>query len=150
MADEADEEPLDSARDWVAEHTRRYVETDGAEGHLWRGYPTLVLTTRGRRSGRLRRNALIYGKDGNNYVVVASKGGAPTHPLWYRNLEADPNVRVQVLADKFPARARTASPEEKGRLWPMMVQVYPPYAEYQEKAKPHRDIPVVILEPQRS
>lgn len=140
-----DEEPLDSASDWVAEHTRRYVETNGEDGHFWRGIPTLVLTTMGRRSGKPRRNALIYGRDGDNYVVVASKGGADTHPLWYLNLTADPEVRLQVGADKLSARASTASPEEKTRLWPVMTAIFPNYAEYE--AKTSRDIPVVVLEP---
>src|SRR5215212_10050042 len=81
-AQQHDEEPLDSARGWVAEHTRRYVETHGEEGHDWNGVPCLVLTTRGRRSGRWRRNALIYAQDGDRYIVVASKGGADEHPLW--------------------------------------------------------------------
>jgi deazaflavin-dependent oxidoreductase (nitroreductase family) len=142
-----EEEPLDSATDWVAEHTRRYVETNGEEGHLWRGVPTLVLTTRGRRSGKLRRNALIYGRDGDNYVIVASKGGAATHPLWYLNLTADPEVRLQAGAEKLRARARTASPDEKARLWPVMTAVWPAYDDY--KAKTSRDIPVVILEPEK-
>ncbi|HVA26155.1 MAG TPA: nitroreductase family deazaflavin-dependent oxidoreductase [Chloroflexota bacterium] len=140
-----DEEPVDSASDWVAEHTRRYVETDGAEGHLWRGVPTLVLTTRGRRSGRARRNALIYGRDGDKYVVVASKGGADMNPLWYMNLGADPEVRLQVGAEKLRARARTASAEEKARLWPVMAGIWPAYDDY--TAKTSREIPVVILEP---
>jgi deazaflavin-dependent oxidoreductase (nitroreductase family) len=141
-----DDTPLDSATDWVAEHTRRYVETNGEEGHLWRdGIPTLVLTTLGRRSGRPRRNALIYGRDGDNYLIIASKGGADSHPLWYLNLSADPEVRIQVGAEKLPARARTASAEEKARLWPIMAGIFPNYNEYQ--AKTSRDIPLVILEP---
>ncbi|HLQ34811.1 MAG TPA: nitroreductase family deazaflavin-dependent oxidoreductase [Chloroflexota bacterium] len=144
----AEQEVLDSATGWVAEHTRKYVETDGAEGHEWRGVKTLVLTTKGRRSGKLRRNALIYGQDGDRYLVVASKGGAPTHPLWFRNLEADRNVHVQVGAEKFSARARIASPEEKARLWPIMTAVWLAYNDYQ--AKTERDIPVVILEPRRA
>src|SRR5690349_20768347 len=121
----AESEPLDSATPWVAEHTRRYVDSNGADGHLWRGVHTLVLTTTGRRSGQLRRNALIYGRDGENYVVVASKGGAPRNPLWYENLVADPNVQVQVVADTFAARARTATAEEKARLWPQMAAIWP-------------------------
>ena len=135
---------LDSATPWVAEHTRRYVETNGEDGHEWRGVRTLVLTTTGRRSGQARRNALIYGQDGDNFVIVASKGGASTHPLWYENLSADPKIQVQVGAEKFQARARTASGEEKARLWPMMAAIWPAYNDYQAKAG--RDIPVVILE----
>ncbi len=138
------QEPLPSARDWVAEHAQQYVATNGEEGHLWRGYPTLVLDTIGRRSGQPRRQMLIYGEDGGNYIVVASKGGADDHPLWYNNLVAQPEVRVQVKADRFAARARTATPEEKPRLWKLMADIYPPYVEYQ--AKTSRDIPVIILE----
>ena len=143
MADN-NEPVLDSVVGWVAEHTRRYVETDGAEGHIWRGVPTLIITTRGRRSGQLRRNALIYGQDGDRYMVVASKGGAAQHPLWYLNLTADPNVQVQVGADKFAANARTASPEERARLWPIMAGIFPNYDSYQQKTE--REIPVIILE----
>jgi deazaflavin-dependent oxidoreductase (nitroreductase family) len=139
-----DEEPLDNAQDWVAEHTRRYVASDGADGHLWNGVPTLVLTTRGRRTGRLRRNALIYGTDGDAFVVVASYGGAPANPAWYANLEADPEVTVQVGADKFAARARTANAAEKKRLWPAMVSIWPDYDNYRQKTD--RAIPVVLLE----
>ncbi len=138
------DEVLDSPTGWVAEHIRKYIETDGREGHLWQGLPTLLLTTRGHRSGLLRRTALIYGRDGDDYVVVASYGGAPEHPYWYRNLDADPDVQVQVGAEKFTARARTASPEEKARLWPDMVAIFPTYEGYQ--AKTERDIPVVVLE----
>lgn len=137
-------EVVDSPREWVADHIRRYVETDGADGHIRNGFPALLLTTRGRKSGQLRRTALYYGRDGDNYVVVASAGGADDHPLWYKNLTADPNVQVQVLADVFAARARTATPEERARLWPVMAAIYPPYDEYQTKTS--REIPVVILE----
>jgi deazaflavin-dependent oxidoreductase (nitroreductase family) len=141
MADEA--APLDSALDWVADHTRRYVESGGTDGHLWNGVPTLVLTTTGRRSGQLRRNALIYGRDGEDYLIVASRGGDDHDPLWYRNLVADPHVRVQVGADRFDATARTASTEEKRRWWPTMAAIWPAYDEYE--AKTDRDIPVVVL-----
>ena len=137
-------EVKDSASSWVAKHTREYVETDGKKGHKWRGVHTLVLTTTGRRSGDKRRNALIYGTDGDDYIVVASKGGHKNHPLWYLNLVADPNVQVQVLGEKFKARARAASPEEKKRLWPKMAKIWPEYDKYQ--ARTDRDIPVVILE----
>jgi deazaflavin-dependent oxidoreductase (nitroreductase family) len=141
MADEA--APLDSALDWVADHTRRYVESGGTDGHLWNGVPTLVLTTTGRRSGQLRRNALIYGRDGEDYLIVASRGGDDHDPLWYRNLVADPHVSVQVGADRFDATARTASTEEKRRWWLTMAAIWPAYDEYQ--AKTDRDIPVVVL-----
>ncbi len=139
-----DQEPLDSPQGWVADHVRRYIETEGADGHLWRGAPTLVLTTLGRRSGRPRRLALIYGQDGDRYVVVASKGGSDRHPAWYLNLRDHPEVRVQVRGDRFRATARTATPEERQALWPRMVAIWPDYDAYQ--AKTDREIPLVILE----
>jgi deazaflavin-dependent oxidoreductase (nitroreductase family) len=135
--------PVDPSEGWQAEHVARYVATNGDEGHIWNGVPTLLLTTCGRRTGVARRIALIYGRHGESYVVVASKGGAPTHPDWYLNLTANPRVRVQVAADVFDATARTATPEEKAQLWPQMVQLFPRYAEYQ--AATDREIPLVIL-----
>ena len=138
------EEVVDSPTAWVAEHIERYAATDGAEGHEWRGVPTLLLTTRGRKSGVLRRTALIYGEDGADIVIVASKGGAPDHPAWYLNLVADPSVEVQVNADKFAATARTAKADERARLWPLMAAIWPDYNEYAPKTS--RKIPVVILE----
>jgi deazaflavin-dependent oxidoreductase (nitroreductase family) len=141
----AREEVVDSPTGWVAAHIRRYVETDGESGHEWRrGVPTLLLTVRGRKSGKLRRTALIYGRDGDAYLVVASVGGAPRHPEWYQNLVEEPEVGLQVGAEKFRARARTADPEERARLWPVMAAIWPDYDEYQ--ARTERDIPVVILE----
>ena len=127
-----------------AEHIRRYRETDGEVGYLWNGAPSLVLTTRGRRSGAARDSALICGADGNNFVVVASQGGAPTHPNWYHNLVADPNVEVQVRADRFHAVARTAKGAERDRLWKVMTDVWPNYDQYQQRTT--RVIPVVVLE----
>jgi deazaflavin-dependent oxidoreductase (nitroreductase family) len=135
--------PLDSPTQWVADHIRRYVATDGRDGHIFNGTPTLLLTTLGRKSGLPRRLALIYGRDGDDYVVVGSNGGAPKHPAWYNNLVAHPEVKVQVLGDKFMARARTATPEEHARLWPRMVEIFPTYAQYQKKTD--RPIPLVIL-----
>jgi len=135
-------EPLDSAMDWVAEHTRKYVETGGEDGYMWRGFPTVVLTTTGRKSGDLRRNALIYGKDGDDFILIASYGGRPTHPLWYLNLVADPSVTIQERADVVNGVAETVPEgEERDRLWDKMVSIFPPYAEYQ--AKTERRIPVV-------
>ncbi|MFG3708598.1 nitroreductase family deazaflavin-dependent oxidoreductase [Micromonospora sp. NPDC047670] len=139
------EQVLDSPQGWVAEHIRRYVETDGAEGHEWRpGVFTLLLTTRGRRSGKLRRTALIYGRDGDAYLVVASQGGDPRHPAWYLNLLDEPLAEVQVGAERFTARARTATAEEKPRMWSTMAAIWPAYDDYQ--AKTDRQIPVVVLE----
>ena len=133
-----------SAAPWVAKHTREYVESDGKRGHKWHGVRCLVLTTTGRRSGDRRLTTLIYGRDGDDYLVVGSRGGNKNHPSWYLNLVADPRVHVQVGAEKFDAVARTASPEEKRRLWPRMAEIWPDYDKYQ--AKTDRDIPVVILE----
>ncbi|MEU9889432.1 nitroreductase family deazaflavin-dependent oxidoreductase [Sphaerisporangium sp. NPDC051011] len=126
------------------EHVDRYRATDGKEGHDWNGTTILLLTTTGRTSGRKYTTPLIYQKHGDDYVIVASKGGDPQSPDWYRNLEADPNVEVQVLGDRFAARARTASPEEKPELWRLMNATWPQYDEYQ--AKTDREIPVVVLE----
>jgi deazaflavin-dependent oxidoreductase (nitroreductase family) len=126
------------------EHVRRYVETDGAEGHDWQGTITLLLTTTGRKTGRPRTTPLIYQKNGDDYLVVASKGGSDEPPLWDLNLQADPEVSVQVLGDRFTARARTATPEEKPALWRKMAATWPAYDDYQTKTS--RDIPVVVLE----
>lgn len=143
-------EIFDSPKGWVKSHIQEYVESEGQKGHRWRGWPTLLLTTRGRKSGKLRRTALIYGQDGDNYLVVASNGGAPKHPLWYLNLVDDPEVEVQVGAEKFTAQARTATAKEKPHVWRLMNKIYPQYAAYQERAaKVKRSIPVVILEPLR-
>ena len=139
-------EPLDSAMDWVAEHTRKYVESGGEDGYMWRGFPTVVLTTTGRKSGDLRRNALIYGKDGDDFILIASYGGRPTHPLWYLNLVADPSVTIQERADVISGVAETVPEgEERDRLWAQMVSIFPPYAAYQ--AKTERRIPVVRVTP---
>lgn len=138
-------EVLDSPTDWVAEHVRAYLETDGEEGHLYQEWPTLLLTTRGRKSGKLRRTALIYGQDSDFYLLVASNAGAATHPAWYLNLREHPDVTVQVRAETFPARARTATAEEKRRLWPVMTAIFPLYDTYQENAT-ERDLPLVIIE----
>lgn len=142
------EEIIDSPTGWVHDHIRSYVESDGAKGHQWRGVPTLLLTTRGRKSGKWRRTALIYGQDDGNYLIVASNGGAAQHPLWYLNLSATPEVALQVGAAKFTAHARTANAEEKAHLWPLMSKIFPNYDTYQTKAgKAGRDIPLVILTP---
>ncbi|NIH79074.1 nitroreductase family deazaflavin-dependent oxidoreductase [Amycolatopsis viridis] len=127
------------------EHVRRYEETDGEVGHDWEnGAPTLILTTRGRKTGQERKFALIYQEHEGAYALVASNGGAPRHPGWYLNLQAHPEVKVQVKADKFTARARTATDAEREALWPKMTAVWPAYDEYQTKTD--RKIPVVVLE----
>jgi len=139
------DEVFDSPVGWVADHIRGYVDSEGEKGHRWRGANTLLLTTRGRKSGKLRRTALIYGRDGDEYIVVASKGGAEKHPEWYLNLVVDPAIQVQVGPKKFMARARTASSEEKPALWRLMTSIWPDYDSYQQRTK--REIPVVVLEP---
>jgi deazaflavin-dependent oxidoreductase (nitroreductase family) len=136
---------IDSPKDWVAKHIREYVESGGEKGHRWRGYPALLLTTRGRKTGEMRRTALIYGRDGAAYLLVASNGGAQKHPNWYLNLSAHPEVEIQVGPELFRARARTATAKEKPRLWKLMTKIYPSYDQYQEKAD--REIPLVIVEP---
>lgn len=138
------DEVSDSPTRWVAQHIRRYVETDGAKGHQWRGVQTLLLTTRGRKTGRLRRTALIYGRDGDRYLVVASNGGSKKHPSWYLNIADSSGVELQVGAERFAARALPATPEKRARLWPRMASIWPEYDTYQ--AKTDRDIPLVILE----
>ena len=126
------------------EHVDRYVETDGEVGHDWQGTTTLILTTTGRRSGEKRSTPLIYQEHDGNHLVVASKGGADKPPAWFRNLDENPAVTVQVKADRFSARARTATAEEKPEMWRKMATVWPDYDEYQKQTD--REIPVVILE----
>jgi deazaflavin-dependent oxidoreductase (nitroreductase family) len=134
----------DSPIGWVASHIQSYVRTAGKSGHRFHGREALLLTTRGRRTGTLRRTALYYGRDGDRYLVVPSAGGEPNHPAWYLNLLAEPLVVLQVGADVFGAIARPATAAEQPRLWEIMVAIFPKYAEYQ--AKTAREIPVVILE----
>jgi deazaflavin-dependent oxidoreductase (nitroreductase family) len=126
------------------EHVDRYRATDGEEGHEWQGTLALILTTKGRKSGASRDAPLIYQPWEDAYLVVASKGGAPEHPAWFLNLEADPEVEVQVKEDVFRARARTATAEERPDMWRKMVAAWPAYDEYQTKTD--REIPVVVLE----
>lgn len=127
------------------EHVRRYRETGGEVGHDWKeGSTVLLLTTTGRKSGEPRTTPLIYAQDGDRYLVVASKGGAPEHPGWYRNLSKTPEVELQVRDEVFRARARTAEGEERERLWRKANEVWPHYDEYAQKTE--REIPVVVLE----
>jgi proline iminopeptidase len=127
------------------EHVRRYRETDGAVGHIWReGSTILLLTTRGRKTGEKRTTPLIYAEDGDRYVIVASKGGAPDHPGWYKNLAQNPEVELQIKGEIFAAHARTAEGEERERLWRKANEVWPHYDEYATRTP--RQIPVVVLE----
>ncbi|NBE55003.1 nitroreductase family deazaflavin-dependent oxidoreductase [Streptomyces boluensis] len=128
---------------WVAEQARRYAESGGTRGATIQGAPCLLLDYRGRRTGQWRRTVLIYGTDGDDYLIVASYGGAEQHPKWYLNLLDEPDVRLQVGAERFAAHAQPLTPEEKARVWPGLVELFAPYAEYQKKTS--RDIPVVRL-----
>ena len=127
------------------DHVRLYQETGGKEGYLWNGVPTLLLTTVGRKTGASRTNALIYAQDGEDYLVVASKGGSSEDPLWYRNLQANSSVSVQVRATQFDAEALTADDTERSRLWDIVRGVWPNYDVYVTRTT--RKIPVVILRP---
>jgi len=127
------------------EHVAQYEATGGAVGHDWNGTSCLILHTKGRTSGETRKLPLIYGRDGGDYVVVASKGGAPDHPGWYKNLLAHPEVAIQVKDQVIPVTARTGTAADKARVWPAMVAQWPDYANYQ--AGTARDIPVVLLRP---
>jgi deazaflavin-dependent oxidoreductase (nitroreductase family) len=141
---EADYQPPDISL-VGAEHVRRYQETDGEVGYEWNGVPALLLTTTGRRSGQPRTNALIFGQDGEDYLIIASMGGAPKHPNWYLNLVDHPGADIQVRGDHIPVAARTASAEEKPRLWKVMTDIWPNYDVYQSRTD--REIPLVVLTP---
>ncbi len=139
--------------DWQNRHLDSYLKTGGKIGHLVdfspigsTETPCLILQTIGRKSGQPKTLPLIYGKDGQNFVIVASKGGAPTHPAWFLNLEANPEIKLQVLDAKYHGKATIAEGAERQRLFDMMAKVYPPYIEYQGKTE--REIPVVILHPE--
>ena len=129
-----------------------YKVTRGRVGGTWRigaGWrdpvPICLVEHRGRRTGRLRTTPLVYLRDGDRVVVVASQAGRPRHPLWFRNIEADPEVTVQIKGERRPMRARTASPPERAELWPRLVDLYSDYDSYQSWTD--REIPVVIIEP---
>jgi deazaflavin-dependent oxidoreductase (nitroreductase family) len=124
---------------------KEYLESGGEKGHIWNGVPTLLLTTTGHKTGRETTTPLIYGKSGWNYLLVASKGGAPEHPKWYLNLAKNPRVKLQVGTEHIDAQARTATTEEKPALWKEMTAVWPAYDQYQERTS--REIPLIVLEP---
>ncbi len=127
------------------EHVRQYEKTGGKVGHDWNGTHCLILHTTGRKSGQIRKFPLIYGRDGDDYVIVASKGGAPEDPGWYRNLVANPDAKMQVWDQVIPVRAHTGSAQDKKRVWPTMTAEWRDYDKYQAATK--RDIPVVLLSP---
>ena len=140
--------------DWMLKHANAYLSSGGTEGHMYKvtppGYkemtvPSLLLTTTGRKSGEKFIFPLFYGETGDSYIIVASKGGAPEHPGWYRNLAANPDVEVMVGTKKLRARARTVAGAERAKLWEKALEFWPPYADYQRKTE--REIPVVVLDP---
>jgi deazaflavin-dependent oxidoreductase (nitroreductase family) len=126
------------------EHVERYRATGGEEGHDWRGTQTLLLTTRGRKSGEERTTPLIYGRRGDDYLIVASMGGSDAPPAWYLNLQANPEAEIQVKDERFKVSTRDATPDEKPEVWSTMTQEWPSYDDYQKKTE--REIPVVVLE----
>jgi F420H(2)-dependent quinone reductase len=145
----------DNLPQWMKDHTKRYLSSGGTDGHMYTisqpgrpqlTVPSLLLTTKGRKSGDKWLFPLFYGEAGKSYFVVASKGGAPEHPGWYRNLKANPEVEVQVGTKKMKAKARTASGMERAELWKKALVFWPPYADYQTKAG-QREIPIVVLDP---
>lgn len=139
------EDPLDNQIGWVAKHTRRYIESGGEDGHEWNGATTLVLTTLGRKSRKLRHNALIYVEDGGRYYLVASFGGHPQHPAWYLNLVDEPDVRIQVKDRVMDAEARTLEGDRREAILAKATEMWPDYAEYQTKTD--RLFPVVEITP---
>lgn len=138
--------------DWIKNHVALYLEKP-TEGHMWDSsiaggkgtIPTLLLATTGKRSGQSRTVPLIYSKTNGSFVVIASRGGSPTHPDWYLNLSANPDVSIKVATEEYDAKARTAAPEEREKLWQQMAEIYPPYNDYQARAG--REIPVVVIDP---
>jgi len=140
---------------WMRDHVARYLNSGGTDGHMYTikapnlpemSVQSLLLTTAGRKSGEKFLFPLFYGKEANSYFVIASKGGAPAHPGWYRNLLADPSAEIQVGTEKLRVRARTAEGAERAGLWEKAVKIWPPFADYQKKAI-DREIPVVVLDP---
>ncbi|MER7173210.1 nitroreductase family deazaflavin-dependent oxidoreductase [Streptomyces mesophilus] len=141
MADQDD--VLITPTDWVAKQARTYEESGGTKGTTVMGVPCLLLDYQGRKSGLWRRTVLIYGRDGDDYLLVASNGGADHHPAWYLNLRENPDVRLRVETERFDATAETLDADEKERVWPGLVELFPQYADYRKKTE--RDIPVVRL-----
>ena len=139
--------------EWMQTHANRYLTSGGTDGHMYKVaqpggsdlvVPSLLLTTTGRKSGEKFIFPLFYGKAGDSYFVVASKGGAPENPGWYKNILRNPEVEVQAGTTKIKARARTATGEERARLWKKSLEFWPPYADYAKKTD--REIPVVVLD----
>ena len=140
-------EYIPSTREWVRDQVELYESSGGTEGLTLRdtGMPCIIVTNKGNKTGAIRKTPLMRAVDGTNYILVASQGGAPKHPVWYYNLKADPNVEIRDETEVFSVRAREV-PEgsERQRLWDIAVAAYPPYQEYQDKTG--RLIPVFITE----
>ena len=141
-------EYIPSTREWVRDQVELYERSGGTEALTLRdtGMPVIIVTNKGNKTGAIRKTPLMRAVDGKNYILVASQGGAPKHPVWYYNLNAEPNVEIQDETEVFSVRAREV-PEgsERQRLWDIAVAAYPPYEEYQGKTS--RLIPVFITEP---
>ncbi len=141
-------EYIPSPRQWVREQVELYESSGGKEGLTLRdtGLPVIIVTNRGRKTGAVRKTPLMRVTDGKNYILVASQGGAPKHPVWYYNLKADPNVEIRDKENVYKMRVRqVTNPDERARLWKIAVEAYPPYQDYQNKT--NRIIPVFIAEP---
>ena len=141
-------EYIPSPREWVAEQVKLYEGSGGTDGLTLRdtGLPVIIVTNQGRRTGAVRKTPLMRAVDGNNYILVASQGGAPKHPVWYHNLKAEPNVEIRDGVNVHPMRVReVADAAERQRLWDIAVAAFPPYQEYQDKTA--RVIPVFLAEP---
>ena len=142
------DEYIPSPSAWVAEQVESYESSGGTEGTtlLDTGLPVIIVTNRGRKTGAIRKTPLMQVVDGENYVLIASQGGAPKHPLWYHNLKADPNVQIQDKTEVYSMRVReVVDAGERQRLWKLAVAAYPPYQDYQKKTD--RVIPVLVAEP---
>ncbi|MGH7780466.1 MAG: nitroreductase family deazaflavin-dependent oxidoreductase [Candidatus Binataceae bacterium] len=147
------EMPAEGMPKWIRDHVELYL-SDPDKARLWDStigggpgpLPTLLLIARGAKSGKLRPLPLLYQEMDGKYVVIGSKGGAPTHPGWYVNLRANPQCEIRVGSKRMRARALTASGDERTRGWQKMAAMYPPYNDYQKRAG-SRQIPVVVIEP---
>lgn len=141
-------EYIPSPQKWVADQVELYEKSGGTQGLTLRGtgLPVIIVTHRGRKTGAIRKTPVMRVVDGKNYILVASKGGAPTHPEWYHNLKANPEVEIRDKTEVYKMRVReVVDLKERERLWNIAVKAYPPYQEYQEKTK--RLIPVFVAEP---
>ena len=139
-------EYIPSPSRWVADQVELYEGSGGTDGTTLKGMPVVIVTNRGRKTGAIRKTPLMRVADGDRYVLVASKGGAPKHPLWYHNLKAEPSVEIRDGVEVYSMHvSEVEDPDEKRRLWDLAVQAYPPYKDYQEKTD--RIIPVFLAEP---